>query len=225
MEGIKMEKGQQEFYEDTWREAELDNMPNRSGWRSTKPAQDFLDFVETIKNERPGENALDLGCGNGRHAIVLAKNGFEVFGLDFSENAINLAKQNAKQNNVSIGFTVGDALDLPYKDAFFDLINDDGCLHHISRDNQAEYIENVARVLRENGIMRIKVFSDNSQNLDRDNQWAYSKSSGLTYFFIEEEVRNLFSEQFEIIDLKEISHEVAGDKRFLVAIMRRRKND
>ena len=43
-----------------------------------------------------GSAALDLGCGGGRDAICLAKNGFTVIGIDLAPAAIDVAKQRAQ---------------------------------------------------------------------------------------------------------------------------------
>jgi tellurite methyltransferase len=43
---------------------------------------------------------LDLACGTGRNAIFLAKNNFKVKGIDFSENAINIAKDLSKDLDI-----------------------------------------------------------------------------------------------------------------------------
>ena len=49
-----------------------------------------------------GGEALDLGCGNGRNAILLARSGFQVEGVDFSLAAIEWSRQRALEAEVSI---------------------------------------------------------------------------------------------------------------------------
>ena len=41
---------------------------------------------------------LDIGCGRGRHSVYLASKGFEVTGIDLSENSIEIAKENENEN-------------------------------------------------------------------------------------------------------------------------------
>lgn len=50
-----------------------------------------------FNNLTPGQKVLDLGCGAGRHAMFLAENGFEAYGIDISENAILEAKKRAQE--------------------------------------------------------------------------------------------------------------------------------
>lgn len=55
----------------------------------------------------PGR-ALDLGCGSGRNAIMLAERGWSVLGVDFSEHAVALANDAAQQRNLDARFQVAD---------------------------------------------------------------------------------------------------------------------
>ena len=87
-------------------------------------ASDFLEFVQKLKQNKPNIKVLDVGCGGGRHSIQLAKMGFEVYGIDFSEYAIRVAKENAQKENVieNIYFRVGNVLELSFEENFFDII-------------------------------------------------------------------------------------------------------
>ncbi|KKQ32665.1 MAG: Methyltransferase type 11 [candidate division TM6 bacterium GW2011_GWF2_37_49] len=80
------------------------------------------DYIESIINKH-GSNVgsiLDLGCGTGIHALMLAKKGFYIHGVDISSNMIEQAKQKMEQNfaiKKSLKFDVGDirGLDLNSK--------------------------------------------------------------------------------------------------------------
>ncbi len=52
---------------------------------------------------------LDLGCGRGRHSLLLASKGYEVTGVDLSLHAINKARQKAREANIqNVRFETGD---------------------------------------------------------------------------------------------------------------------
>ena len=51
------------------------------------------------------QSVLDIGCGVGRWAIYLAKNGLQVKGTDFSKNALRLAKKWASEERLQIEFS------------------------------------------------------------------------------------------------------------------------
>jgi 2-polyprenyl-3-methyl-5-hydroxy-6-metoxy-1,4-benzoquinol methylase len=58
-------------------------------------------LVEAVKGVKPGK-ALDVEMGQGRNAIYLAQQGWDVTGIDFSPIALSLAKEHAKQAGVTI---------------------------------------------------------------------------------------------------------------------------
>ena len=55
-------------------------------------AEEQADFIERLVALRPGERILDLGCGAGRHSILLAERGFRVVGLDLSTDLLAAAR-------------------------------------------------------------------------------------------------------------------------------------
>lgn len=69
-----------------------------------REAQLFMDNL-TLLNLPEKAKVLDLACGKGRHAIYLNKLGFDVLGVDLSENSIAEANKNA---NESLHFEVHD---------------------------------------------------------------------------------------------------------------------
>jgi demethylmenaquinone methyltransferase/2-methoxy-6-polyprenyl-1,4-benzoquinol methylase len=75
---------------------------------------------------RRGDRALDVCCGTGDISFALAKNGAEVTGLDFSQPMLNVAglKNQSSKFNVDCApkFIQGDAQNLPFADASFDVV-------------------------------------------------------------------------------------------------------
>lgn len=55
-------------------------------------AEEQADFIERLAALRPGERILDLGCGAGRHSILLAERGYRVVGLDLSADLLAEAR-------------------------------------------------------------------------------------------------------------------------------------
>lgn len=77
--------------------------------------------LETAANLQPG-TALDIGMGNGRNAIYLARKGWKVTGIDISREAVKQAQAEAKKLNVSMEARVSRLEDLPPYQNRFDLI-------------------------------------------------------------------------------------------------------
>jgi ubiquinone/menaquinone biosynthesis C-methylase UbiE len=71
---------------------------------------------------RPGERVLDVACGSGNTALVAARRYCEVTGIDFVPGLIEQARRRAATDGVEADFIVGDAQDLPFPDASFDVV-------------------------------------------------------------------------------------------------------
>lgn len=99
------------------------------------------------------KKALDLGCGSGTTAFILAKLGFNVTGVDISETAIAMAKDLSVQQNLQINFVVGDVLRLGEMNEKFNLIYDSHCLHCIVFDeDRMTVLDQVRKSLVSKGI-------------------------------------------------------------------------
>jgi SAM-dependent methyltransferase len=70
----------------------------------------------------PGMQVLDVACGTGNLALAAARAGAEVTGIDIAPNLLDQARANARRDGLSARFDEGDAEDLPYEDASFDVV-------------------------------------------------------------------------------------------------------
>ncbi len=70
----------------------------------------------------PGQKMLDVGCGTGQIAIPAAKNGVRVTGVDIASNLIQQACSRAQAEGLDAQFAEGDAEQLPFPDASFDVV-------------------------------------------------------------------------------------------------------
>lgn len=77
-----------------------------------------VDFIESEINHDKNCKILDIGCGTGRHAIELTKRGYQVIGVDLSENMLKKAREKASNAGFEIDFRQADARNLPFKDEF-----------------------------------------------------------------------------------------------------------
>jgi len=78
------------------------------------------DFIEQEIGQNKSIKILDIGCGTGRHSIELTKRGYNITGVDLSENQIKRAREKAQEAGLSINFQTQDARKLPF-DGEFDL--------------------------------------------------------------------------------------------------------
>lgn len=87
--------------------------------RGYDEAQLFMDNLTQYLNLPEQATIMDLACGKGRHSVYLNTLGYNVTGLDLSENSINYAKQ---FENDSLNFNVHD-MSLPYTSQFDAVFN------------------------------------------------------------------------------------------------------
>lgn len=121
------------------------------------PHADLPSFIQAIRQNQ-GQRILDLGCGSGRHVIALAKEGFEVFGIDTSERAIQMTQQWLDDENLQADLRTGDIFTtLPYPDDHFDGVISIKAMHHGLLAQIQQLIEELKRVLKSGGVLMIEV--------------------------------------------------------------------
>jgi len=132
---------------------------------------------------------LDLGTGPGTQAIQLDKLGFEATGSDISKNAI----EKAKQLSSNVSFVVDDILNSSFPDGSFDFILDRGCFHVLEPSLRKDYLNQIKKILKDDGILFLKVMSIEEKGLPKDEG---------PYRFSQQEVIDTFEKDFEIIEIK-----------------------
>jgi len=124
----------------------------------------FTDLVSFFHNAFQGKNStlqiLEVGCGAANNLEFLAKIGHNVYGIDASENVINHAKKKFDEKNLSGNFTVGEFIDLPYEDNFFDLIINRAAICHTDIISANVAMKECHRVLNESGIFYSTFFTN-----------------------------------------------------------------
>lgn len=90
--------------------------------RDFTEAEDFIGRICQYLQLEPGSTALDLACGRGRHALVMARQGLSVTGLDLSESSLQDARKLAEAHPaLSIGFARHDMREV-YAENSFDVV-------------------------------------------------------------------------------------------------------
>jgi len=129
---------QQEFFKKAY-DLGSQRVPSGYGWPMEIDPQQ-LKFLNIVKQSTSSGNALDIGCGQGRHTFMLAENGFDAYGIDFLERPVVEAQDKAKNEKLqNIHFKVMDVLDLDFPDNFFEVILDWSVVDHIYPKDWAKY--------------------------------------------------------------------------------------
>ncbi|MFC7154598.1 class I SAM-dependent methyltransferase [Halomarina halobia] len=121
-------------------------------------------FVEGAEGVR---TALDLGCGNGRHAELLAERAERVVGLDLSRGVLATTRERAATRGFDLDLVQGDASSLPLRTDGVDLAVYVAALHHLpSRALRRASLDDLARVLAPDGRALVSVWSVTHSTFD-----------------------------------------------------------
>ncbi len=115
--------------------------------------------------DRSHMKILDLGCGPGLYAEIFAREVHVITGIDFSENSIQYAINQAKEKRLDIEYLNKNYLDLDYENQFdlVILIYLDFCV--LLPDEREKVLENIYRSLKKDGLFICDVV--NEKNLDK----------------------------------------------------------
>ena len=141
-------------WDDVWKNDRYSNPQ----LRITK-AREKLDFFLKHVNIDASMQVLDVGCGGGYVANELYnRTGARIIGLDHSEEAINKARSNLIEKNIS--FCRGNALSLPFPDNYADVILNIGVIEHVI--DHEKCIKESVRVLKNGGVLFVVSSNRNS---------------------------------------------------------------
>lgn len=107
--------------------------------------------IRRALNGRVCRHVLDVGCGPGFFSVLLARLGYEVTAVDYTENMLAEARKNAAHYGVDIDFRQMDAQNLDFEDGTFDLVISRNVLWNLEQPERA-YSEWL-RVLKPDGTL------------------------------------------------------------------------
>jgi HK97 family phage portal protein len=170
-----------------------------------QPSKFAQEFAEKLIDEGK-KSILEIGCGNGRDSILFALAGLTVTAIDLVPEAIEIARENAKNAGVTIDFQVGNAENLKFSDGFFDSLFTLSVLHST---DMAKSIPEIYRVLKTKDTALIYIYS-NVEKID---------GSEKEFISIDEYVDLIKSKGFTLADLYTLPEEEfdeAGEKHLII---------
>jgi SAM-dependent methyltransferase len=162
---------------------------------------------------RPGR-AIDLGCGNGRNAIFLARNGFSVEAVDYSRSAIEWARDRVAEASAAVSLVQQSVFELNLTAGAYDLVYDSGCFHHIAPHRRTAYVELVVRALKPGGWLGLTCFRPEGGSGYSDDEVYVRRSLGGGLGYTQERLREIWSQGLQIRVLRQMEKPVAGSGVF-----------
>ncbi|MCK4332256.1 MAG: class I SAM-dependent methyltransferase [Thermoplasmatales archaeon] len=171
--------------------------------------EDIPGITDLLK-KRNIKKIFDLGCGAGRITVYLAQKGFDVYGIDLSEEGIKKAKQQLTEMGLHADLKIHSMIDtLPYPDNFFDAVISTRTIHHAKIEQIRNIIMEIERVLKPHGLIFITV---RKSNLKKKISYAKKvaprtfvniegKEKGVTHYIFN---RNLLRKEFRNFKICEL---------------------
>jgi len=109
-------------------------------------------LAEIVQGRTPGK-ALDIGMGQGRNSLFLARLGWSVTGVDISEKGIEIARQEAREGNLNVSCVLADFATYDLGNAQWDLI-----LGIYMGNLILSHAKRIAGALRSGGLLVVENF-------------------------------------------------------------------
>ena len=126
------------------------------------PSTEFVVFFDQFANQNA--DALDLGCGQGRDALFIARHGHHVVGVDISQTGIAQLLEDAQAEGLNIEGIVADLREYEPSDEY-DVVVADRSLHMLDSDVRLEVLKRVCRSIRDGGFILIADEKSNLPNM------------------------------------------------------------
>lgn len=152
--------------------------------------------------------AVEIGCGTGSDAILLASQGFDVTAIDIAPTALNIAREKADKAGVKVNWLLADILNPPALEPF-DFVYDRGCYHELRQHDPKAYVAAVEKLAH--GDSKILILAGNA---NQDTYWRFEGPPRVK----EQDIRRDFATGFRLLNLREFRFDpAAGQKQGALA--------
>lgn len=103
-----------------------------------------------------GKRVLEIGVGQGTDLAQFGKSGAECYGVDITDNHLQITARNFSERGLNVVLYKADATQLPFPDGHFDCVYSFGVIHHIPEIERI--LEEVYRVLKPGGVFMGAVY-------------------------------------------------------------------
>ncbi len=179
--------------------------PDDPFYYGLKPSEELEVFLN--ETHPPAGEALDLGCGEGRNSLLLARYGYQVHAIDASSQGIHKLERYARLQDLhTITYSVADAREVQLTPNFYDAIVAVTILDHLTEKEGKKVAESIINALKPAGFVFIEAFTvhDPAANAARKESETISETASFVqHYFDEGELAAWFS-QLETLLYEEI---------------------
>jgi SAM-dependent methyltransferase len=129
----------------------------RAEWLTPDP--EVREVAERLADRSPVVKALDLGCGIGRHALLLAALGFDTTAVDMAEQGLAEVRRAAEAEGLSVATRAAPMTELPFVDGAFDYVLAFNVLYHGDGSVVRTAFGEIGRVLKPGGTFQATMLS------------------------------------------------------------------
>lgn len=173
---------------------------------SFEPADSAI-FARDLFTKNGFHKILIPGVGYGRNAQTFIENGFEVTGIEISETAIQLARE----NGLDFPIHHGSVKQMPFDKVQYDGIFCYALLHLFNQNDRRQFLKNCYNQLSEGGIMVFSVVSKKSKMYGNGKLVSYDRfmvEKGLTVFFYDQATIEKEFAPFGLVEYREIDEPI-----------------
>ncbi len=121
-------------------------------WELQEPHPRVVELVRLLKDEGR-THVHDLGCGLGRHLLLLAAEDFETYGSDISPTAVETCQRRLREADLQATVTRTEMASIPQPDGFFDAVIAWNVLYHATTDDILRTVRGLRSKLKEGGLL------------------------------------------------------------------------
>ena len=168
---------------------------------------DFARFCYyNFMKEKSGK-VLDLCCGKGADSIFFHNKGYDVTGVDYSNEAIKQFNDTQKYYKIFLSSIVHNIAEkLPFESESYDFVYVRLGLHYFTDKELKNIISDIKRVLKSGGLLmfQVKSTSDKAYGIGKEKEKdMYKEKSGYLRHFFSKEYTESLLEDFNIIMIEE----------------------
>ncbi|MFZ5563087.1 MAG: class I SAM-dependent methyltransferase [Thermodesulfobacteriota bacterium] len=142
-----------------------------------------------------GRRALDLGAGEGRYSIFMARRGCAVTAVDFSSAGLDKLKILADQERLPVVAQLCDLADYAFPRAAFDVVVAATILDHLETDPRNRAMAGMVSALKPGGLLYVNVFTTEDPGYaagSPDAEGVSDTAFGMAYYFEPGELKSCF---------------------------------